>query len=406
MAFLSFLALLGVIAAAQTGTAQTSKASIEPFTLRDGDRVLFLGNSLMENDLLYGYLELALTTRWPERNVSFRNIGWSGDTVFGDARSYFTNPPTPYELLMKQITDARPTVVFVAYGGIEAQEGEAGLARFNEGLNQLLDKIEELGAKAVLLSPIPVLSTQNSENTAIRNARLQRYAATIAATATERSMRYVDVYKPIQEARAKFTLTDNDIHLNEAGYYRLALALENGLGLPTRQQTTTIELSKQNVASSARVKTLKTDPKNTELSFTIDERYLPLPLPIEGAAAVNSERVLRITGLKKGYYTLAAAGEQIVTASARQWAEGIPMQQGPSFAQASQLRDLIREKNELFFHQYRPHNRTYILGFRSYEQGRHAEGLKELGLIVTWLEGQIALHRMPVSPTYRLTPLR
>ncbi len=175
-----FLALLGVIAVAQNSTAQTSKASIEPFTLRNGDRVVFLGNSLMENDLLYGYLELALTTRWPDRNVTFRNIGWSGDTVFGDARSYFTNPPTPYELLMKQITDAQPTVVFVAYGGVEAQEGEAGLARFNEGLNQLLDKIEELGAKAVLLSPIPVLSSVKTDQ---RNAMLQRYAASIATTA-------------------------------------------------------------------------------------------------------------------------------------------------------------------------------------------------------------------------------
>lgn len=387
-------------------TAQTSQATAEPFTLHDGDRVVFLGNSLMENDLLYGYLELALTTRWPDRNVTFRNIGWSGDTVFGDARSYFTNPPTPYELLMKQLTDAQPTVVFVAYGGIEAQEGEAGLAHFNEGLNKLIDKIEALGAKAVLLSPIPVLSTQSPENTARRNIMLQRYATTIAATAAEQGTRYVDIFGPIQEAQKKFPLTDNDIHLNEAGYYLLALALENGLGLPPRQETTTIELSKQNVASSATAKILKSDSKDTYLTFTMDERYLPLPIPGEGGESVNSDRVLRITGLKKGYYTLSAGNEQLVTASAEQWAGGVPIQQGPVLTQADQLRDLIREKNEIFFHQYRPHNRTYILGFRAYEQGRHAEGLKELGLIVTWLEGQIALKRMPSPHTYRLSRLK
>jgi hypothetical protein len=59
------------------------------FELTDGDRVVFLGNSLFENDLQYGYLELALTTRWPQRNVTYRNIGWTGDTVWGDARSYY-----------------------------------------------------------------------------------------------------------------------------------------------------------------------------------------------------------------------------------------------------------------------------------------------------------------------------
>ena len=111
--------------------------------------------------------------------------------------------------------------------------------------------------------------------------------------------------------------------------------------------------------------------------------------------------MLQITGLKKGFYTLTADDEQITTASAKQWAEGVPLRQGPLFEQASRLREQIIKKNEIFFHQYRPQNRTYILGFRAYEQGRHAEGLKELGLIITWLEGQIALNRVPVSPIYQ-----
>jgi lysophospholipase L1-like esterase len=401
-----FLAVLCIGSFAQSPPTHVSQASVEPFTLKDGDRVVFLGNSLVENDLLYGYLELALTTRWPDRAFSFRNIGWSGDTVFGEARSYFTNPPTSYELLMKQITEAQPTVVFVAYGGIEAQEGKAGLARFSEGLNKLLDKIEELGAKAVLISPIPVLATQKPENASGRNAMLERYASELAATAAKRGTRFVDIFRPIQEIQKKSPLTDNDIHLNEAGYFHLALALENGLGLPPRQEIVTLDLSKQNVAPSATVKILKTDPKNTELIFTVEERYLPLPLPTEGGASVPLERVLRITGLKKGYYTLTADEDQIVTASAKEWADGVAIRQGPSFAQAQELRTMIIKKNELFFHQYRPHNRTYILGFRAYEQGRHAEGLKELGLIVTWLEGQIALHQTPLPHTYRLSQLK
>ncbi len=372
----------------------------QPLILQDNDRVVFLGNSLLENDLIHGYLELAMTTRFPGRNVTFRNIAWSGDNVFGDARSYFTNPPTPYELLMKQITEAKPTVVFVAYGGVEAQDGEAGLSRFTDGLNKLLDKIEELGAKAVLLSPIPVLS---STNAAQRNANLQRYAAVIASTAAARDARYVNIFDAMQEVKSSVSITDNNVHLNEVGYYHLAMALEKGLGWPDRNEVVAIDYA-QGSTSSPNAKVLTARQKTDTLKFTLDEKYIPLPIPKESTA--ESGQVLRISGLKKGYYTLTAEGTLVAVASASQWDKGLNITLGPSYRQANQLRDLIRKKNEIFFHQYRPHNRTYIVGFRSYEQGRHAEGLKELGLIVTWLEGQISLHRMPTPQTYVLTPLK
>lgn len=392
------LTLLGTVLLAQTPAA--------PFTLQEGDRVVLLGNSLMENEQLHGYLELALTTRWPDRTVTFRNLGWSGDNVFGAARSYFTNPPTSYDLLMKQITDAQPTVVLVAYGGVEAQEGEAGLAHFEDGLRKLLDKIAEVGAKAVLLSPIPLLSTKKLPDATQRNALLQRYSEAIATLAAERGQRFVDLYKPIEEIQKTVNVTDNDIHLNETGYYHLALALEKGLGLLARQESNSITISRQHIASSATAQIKGGDSNNADLKFTLDKSYLPLPLPQEGRASVNSERVLKITGLKKGFYTLTADDEQITSASAKQWAEGVPLGQGPLFDQANQLREQIIKKNEIFFHQYRPQNRTYILGFRAYEQGRHVEGLKELGLIITWLEGQIALNRVPMSPVYQLSRLK
>ncbi|MCY7359389.1 MAG: GDSL family lipase, partial [Rudanella sp.] len=124
---LSLLYLLNDQAPAQTKPQSASESGNAPFELRKGDRVVFLGNSLFENDFQYGYLELALTTRWPDRDLTFRNLGWTGDNVFGVARSTITNPPTAYELLMDQLTKAQPTVVFVAYGGIEAEEGEAGI---------------------------------------------------------------------------------------------------------------------------------------------------------------------------------------------------------------------------------------------------------------------------------------
>lgn len=349
--------------------------------------MVFLGNSLFENDFQYGYLELALTTRWPDRDLTFRNLGWTGDNVFGVARTTITNPPTAYELLMDHLTKAQPTVVFVGYGGIEAEEGEAGIPTFTQGLNKLLDKIDSLGARAILVSPIPILTADSVANPTTRNAMLERYSAVIAKTASERGKRFVDVFKPIQAMSKTVKLTENGIHLNETGYYCLATILEKALGLPPRNQPLTIAYT-------------------PDKPFRVSERHLPLPRPADETGLTDTGQILKITGLKKGFYTLSANDLELKTASANDWAAGVAVRQGPLFERARALRQQIVKKNELFFFQYRPPNTTYILGFRSYEQGRHVKGLEEQNILIKWLEGQIALHGRPTPTVYQLTPLK
>ena len=392
---------------AQTTPKSVNESLQTPFALKSGDRVVFLGNSLFEDDFQYGYLEFALTTRWPNRDVTYRNLGWTGDNVFGVARSTITNPPTGYDLLMEHMTKAQPTVVFVAYGGIEAQEGEACLSTFRDGLTKLIDKIDQLGARTVLLSPIPVLSADSAQNPTKRNAMLERYAATIAKTAEERGKRFVDLFKPVQEMGKTAVLTDDGVHLNEAGYYYLAISLEKGLGLPPRTKPATITVFKTGAETAAPVKLLETKPKTNLLTFTLDEPYLPLPLPVhETGMVATGQPVIKIAGLKKGMYTLTVDNEEVITAPASQWEAGVDIRQGPSFEQVRELQHMILKKNELFFFQYRPLNTTYILGMRAHEQGRHAKGLEEQSLIINWLEGQIATSRVPKPGVYKLTLLK
>lgn len=394
------------VAVAQGAPQAAVEASDAAFEFQNGDRVVFLGNSLFENDLTYGYLEYALTTRWPHREVTYRNIGWSGDTVWGEGRSYISSP-SAYDLLVEQLTKAQPTIVFIAYGANEALEGEAGLPRFKQGLNQLLDKVNELGAKAILLSPIPVMAAGTAENVEERNAVLELYAAAIAKTASDRSLRFIDVFNPLLERSKSTTLSDNGIHLNENGYYQLASAIEEELGLaPRSKKPVSLSVSKDAVEAAGPTKVLDAGKDTGIIKFTIDESFLPLPLPGQEGAAANNARVFRITGLKRGKYTLKADNIQTITASANEWKKGVEIPQGASYRQASQLREKIVKKNELFFHQYRPLNRTYIIGFRSHEQGRHAKGLEDLSIIITWLEGQIALDRMPAPTAYQLTRTR
>ncbi|MGC3968510.1 MAG: hypothetical protein QM775_14365 [Pirellulales bacterium] len=83
MKWLPLSLVLGLLLAAPTLDAA------ENFELRDGDRVVLLGNTLIERETQEGFWELMFTLAWPERNVTFRNLGWSGDTVWGESRAGF-----------------------------------------------------------------------------------------------------------------------------------------------------------------------------------------------------------------------------------------------------------------------------------------------------------------------------
>lgn len=399
---LGYILLLLITLSASALRAQSkSDGKTATFSPKNGDRVVFLGNSLFENDFQYGYLELALTTRFADRDLTFRNLGWTGDDVWGDARSTFTNPPTAYQHLMRNIADAKPSIVLLGYGGVEAQEGEAGLPRFRDGLNKLLGKLDSLGAKTILLSPIPVLSADTNIDVRKRNADLELYASAIAKIAADRGKQFIDIYKPIQEISTKTAIIENGVHLNETGYYYLATILEKGMGLTSQPQNTSVHISRQGTSVSGQGKVLASE--KGDVKFTVTENYLPLPIPREVSSANDQAHILKFTGLKKGFYTLTANDSQIITASAADWEKGIEIRKGPSFDRAAQIREMIQKKNDLHFFQYRPMNETYIIGFRSYEQGRHVKGLEEQNILITWLEGQIALKKKPKEIIYTLS---
>lgn len=391
---------------AQMQTEADKKVSRTSFPFKDGDRVVFLGNSLIENDLRYGYLELALTTRWPFNDITFRNLGWSGDTVFGEARTYITEP-TRYNLLVKQLRESRPTVVFIAYGSNEAFEGAKGLTNFMQGLNKLLDQIDLLGARAVLLSTAPMISSVAEQTQLDRKMMLQLYNDAISKIAVERRIKFIDVFTPLLEFNGNTHLSDNGMNLNENGYYVLATRIQAGLGLSSpAKRSLTIDANSTSITGIGRANIVELKECNEGLDFQVDEAYVPLPLPKGDAIFNDNGLTLQIDGLKNGNYTLTSGGLELLTASAQEWADGMQIKQENTLDQAQKLQDNILKKNELFFHQYRPMNRTYIVGFRSHEQGRHAEGLEDLSKTIAELEKQIALNRIPNPQMYQLRPTR
>jgi lysophospholipase L1-like esterase len=206
-------------------------AADAPFELRKNDRVAFLGDTLVERAGRYGYVEAALTLAFPDHQLTFRNLGWSGDNVFARSRDYFDKQGDGYARLRSHVDRLKPTVMFLAYGGNEAWDGEAGLAGFVHGYERLLGELEKTGARFVLMSPLQLenLGPPLPNPAQINRSRAQ-YAKAIAELAARRGHRFVDLFHQFRSNEGP--LTYNGIHLDARGYRALAETICAELGLP------------------------------------------------------------------------------------------------------------------------------------------------------------------------------
>src|SRR6059036_166298 len=208
------------------------------FELRDGDRVVLIGDTLIEREQSYGYMEYVLTTHYPDRNVSFRNLGWSADTPVGVSRAGFDPPEKGFDLIKEQLEAYKPTVAFLFYGMASSFDGAEGLPRFKSEMKQLMDAIDKSGGtnkvRFVIVSPIkheklpPPLP-----DPAKHNEQLAACTKALEEIARERNAHFVSLFALLDNSKypAPYQpLTDNGIHLTAYGYRRAAEALAQGLG--------------------------------------------------------------------------------------------------------------------------------------------------------------------------------
>ena len=156
-----------------------------------------IGDTLIERDQRYGYLETLLSISNPDKNLVFRNLGWSGDTVGGISRSGFDPPEAGFEQLRQQILAVKPTVVIVGYGMADSFAGEAGLPAFEQGLAQAAqcDRLNEGSRRfAVAGRPCQSWAGRSPTRRAI-TATWQRYRDVIKRVAKQRSAEFVDLFE-------------------------------------------------------------------------------------------------------------------------------------------------------------------------------------------------------------------
>ena len=407
-----FTCLVGLLCLCAPDEAQSDQRP--RFELKDGDRIVLVGDTLIERDQRYGYLETLLTISNPDKNLVFRNLGWSGDTVGGISRSGFDRPEAGFEQLRQQILAVKPTVVVVGYGMADSFAGEAGLPAFEQGLSRLLKVIDTTKARVAFLSPVAHadLGRPLPDPTA-HNRDLARYRDVIKRVASQRSASFVDlfeglrgIYASLPEGRTEGNrlFTDDGLHLTKEGYWAAALFIAARLDQINGAGALLVLGKDGSVMSQEGAKVSDVEKTAVGLRFKMVDTFLPWPDDSWALRQTILElRSLSIQDLPAGTYELKIDGATVATARSEKWGEHVSLKSGPEFEQAQALRAAINRKNDLFFYRWRPQNITYLLGFRKHEQGNNAVEIPQFDPLVAEQEKLIARLKKPVEHIYELS---
>ena len=211
---MTFASVFLAIALQVPPTAQPEGAS--PFDFNDGDRVVVIGSTLIEREQAGGYWELALTLRNKDKAVTFRNLGWSGDTVWGESRGSFDGQAKGYAKLLELTKELKPTVIVLCYGQNESYAGDTRLKAFAAQYEKLLKDLAATKARFVLMSPTPFQEVKPLKGAKAKNENLAKYVAATKELATARKVDFVDAFGSLVGKPA--VPTENGIHYSDEGY--------------------------------------------------------------------------------------------------------------------------------------------------------------------------------------------
>lgn len=257
-------------------------AAISPavaLELQRGDHICLIGNTLAERMQHHGWLETLILARYPQHELVFRNLGYSGDQVggytakpdfhqrlrsmdFGTGDQWLSgkapvpqpkklNPNAPVRENRFETINTKADVILAFFGYNESYADEAGLAKFKETLAAMLQHLKsqkyngKSAPRVVLISPIAheALPDRNLNDGTANNDRLRLYTTAMAEVAKAEKVEFVDLFS---HTRAIFVKnlgsahTINGIHLNAAGDKAVAQIIDTALFGPAPQRDASI----------------------------------------------------------------------------------------------------------------------------------------------------------------------
>ena len=361
---------LALLLALPSARAQgPSGVAIPAFFYRDGDTpAVFLGDSITAQKMYTTYIETYVLSRFPSWNLTFRNIGWGGDTSWLSRRGTFENG------MKRDILSLAPKAITVDFGMNDARGGDANYAKYVEHTTRLAKELKAAGARVALLTPSPEERyTEGQPGGSIYNVMLRKYSDAVKEIAAKEGVLFVDQFTPflkvIEDGRkaavlgatADPRLIPDGVHPNPAGHLVMASSILKGLGAPALVSDVEIDAVAVAVKSARNCKVeLKPAAAAGELSFVRTDDCLPWAPPVAAEFVLKvpgytplddlSFYGLKVTGLKAARYELRVDAEVGGTFTREELAAGVNLTlfAGPVTAQSRKLIDAVAAKNGTF----------------------------------------------------------
>ena len=353
---------------------------LKSIELDSEETLVFCGDSITHQCLYTQYVEDFFYTRYPERTIRFHNAGIGGDKAF-DALQRFDRDIAAY----------KPKYVTILLGmndGTYADFNREVFDTYEKDMTSLLDKLEQIGAKAIVMTPTmfdhvnhfnrredPNYGGRKRERSPYYNAVLAFYGTWLREVAFQRSLGFVNMWGPLNDISLTqrktdpmFTLIPDSIHPAESGQAVMAVAIVNDL-TPERRSVSriTANLQKDNqwrvTARGGTVEDIEGTPQS--LSFVFTAQSLPWVLPPEAdlgfqltkAAHRLSNEQIQVAGLEAGKYELRIDGASIGPAVSHvRLGFKLELQSNPStpqYQQALKVAMLNKDRNSLAVHPLR-----------------------------------------------------
>jgi len=327
------------------------------FFFQPNDRVVFLGDSITEQYQYSTYVELYLTSRFPNANMVFLNAGISGDTAAGGANRFADHVPAE-----------KPTKILINFG-----MNDAGYGDFNEKANKvyiektefMLAEAKKAGIKVCLLSPNAVDRRVNPNFKRYVETQ-KRFYAPLAELAKKHDAVFVDMYAITRAAVEAMEKDDpkaekakpyyDGFHTASPGGLLMAHAILTGLKapamtLPSVDQTKTAEQKPDALSTTTLSFTRSVSP----LSMPLMKDWVPMLPYINKFNDLNSDAVV-IKSLSSGNYEMMLAGKSVGIFTEKDFAEGVnlgTLTAGPNYERGVKLLEAINAKNNKVHDRFR-----------------------------------------------------
>ncbi len=340
----------------------------QTFVLKDGDRVLFYGDSITEQRLYTTYVETFVKARYPKLKVDFVACGVGGDTVWGGWTA------ASDERVRRDVKPENPTVVTIMLGmndGGYVPFDPKIFAVFQEWYGKLLGWMGEAVPKArITLITSPPYDDWAHPNTAFKgySDTVRRFGEHVQKLTGERKFGFVDVNARVTEfiqwalkkdAQRAATIAPDAIHPGPEGHLVIAAEILKNWGVDPVVSDVEIDVSAGKVLKAAKAKV--TDLKG--MAWSQEEDALPYPLGAEFGLSREfldfhsqfNQQLLTVRGLEPGTYRLSIDGEKVTEASAETWAKGINLAalETPMLKQARQVMEFTKTRSDAHFMRWR-----------------------------------------------------